>query len=82
MERQGRLRRRWIFKPTGTGSGAQGVMLFWDETLQAYVPTETGELFWDDVNKRLGIKNSSPTSEVDVTGTVTMTRLLAGGITE
>ncbi|KKM22166.1 hypothetical protein LCGC14_1628140, partial [marine sediment metagenome] len=47
-----------------------------------YVPTETGELFWDDVNKRLGIKNSSPTSEVDVTGTVTMTRLLAGGITE
>ncbi len=79
MERQGRLRRRWIFKPTGTGSDAQGVMLFWDETLQAYVPTETDELFWDDVNKRLGIKNSSPTSELDVTGTIRGTRLLIGG---
>ena len=82
MERQGRLRRRWIFKPTGTGAGAQGVMLFWDETLQAYVPTETTELFWDDTNKRLGVKNATPTSELDVTGTVTMTRLLAGGVTE
>ena len=53
MERQGRLRRRWIFKPTGTGSGAQGVMLFWDDTLQAYVPTETDECIWDDTNKWL-----------------------------
>ena len=53
MERQGRLRRRWIFKPTGTGADAQGVMLFWDETLQAYVPTDIDELFWDDTNKTL-----------------------------
>jgi hypothetical protein len=50
MERQGRLRRRWIYKPT---SGNQGVMLFWDDTLQAYVPTETTELIWDDTNKTL-----------------------------
>jgi hypothetical protein len=51
MERQGRLRRRWIFKPTGSGN--QGVMLFWDDTLQAYVPTEATELVWDDTNKWL-----------------------------
>ncbi len=80
MERQGRLRRRWIFKPTGTGN--QGVMLFWDETLQAYVPTEASELVWDDVNKRMGINKAVPTSELDVGGTITGTRLLIGGITE
>ena len=51
MERQGRLRRRWIFKPTGTGN--QGVILFWDETLEAYVPTETSEVIWDDTAKIL-----------------------------
>lgn len=82
MERQGRLRRRWIFKPTGTGADAQGVILFWDETLQAYVPTETDELFWNDVKKWLGINKSNPTSSLDVGGTGTFTRLLAGGITE
>ena len=84
MERQGRLRRRWIFKPTGTGADAQGVMLFWDETLQAYVSTETTELVFDDDSspKRLGINKAVPTSELDVGGTVTMTRLLAGGVVE
>ncbi len=55
MERQGRLRRRWTFKPTGTGAGAQGVILFWDDTLQAYVPTETTEMFWDDTAKKFTV---------------------------
>lgn len=77
MERQGRLRRQWVEKGT-----AQGQMMFWDATLDKWVHTETDELFWDDVNKRLGVKNALPTSEVDVTGTVTTTRVLAGGITE
>jgi len=60
----------------------QGVLLFWDDTLQAWVPTETTELFWDDVNKRFGIKTATPSSELDVAGTVTVTRILAGGVTE
>ena len=61
---------------------AQGQMLFWDATLDKWVHTEVSELFWDDVNKLLGINKSSPTSRVDVGGTATMTRLLAGGVTE
>lgn len=61
---------------------AQGQLLIWDAALGRWVHTETNELFWDDSNKRLGIKNASPTSELDVAGTVTMTRILAGGIIE
>ncbi len=61
---------------------AQGVLLFWDEALQAWASTETSELFWDDSNKRLGIKTASPSSEVDVSGTITVTRILAGGVKE
>ena len=33
---------------------SQGTLLFWDDILQAWAPTETNELFWDDTNKRLG----------------------------
>jgi hypothetical protein len=77
MERQGRLRRQLV-----EDGAAQGQMMFWDNTLKKWVHTEVTELFWDDVNKRLGVINSSPTSEVDVTGTVTITRLLAGGVKE
>jgi hypothetical protein len=61
---------------------SQGVLLFWDDALQAWVPTETNELFWDDTNKRLGVKTATPSSELDVSGTITMTRSLAGGVTE
>ncbi len=61
---------------------AQGQILFWDNTLKKWVFTETSELFWDDVNKRLGIKNTTPTSTVDVSGTLTVTRILAGGVKE
>lgn len=61
---------------------AQGQMIFWDATLEKWVKTETSELFWDDVNKRVGINTSTPTSTLDVNETVTVKRLLAGGITE
>ncbi len=61
---------------------AQGQILFWDNTLKRWVFTETSELFWDDSNKRLGIKTASPSSEVDVSGTITVTRILAGGVKE
>lgn len=79
MKRQGRLRRQWVEKGT-----AQGQMMFWDATLDKWVHTETSELIFDDNNtpKRIGINNATPTSELDVGGTVTMTRLLAGGVTE
>lgn len=77
MIRHGRICRELLV----TGN-EQGQMLFWDDTLEKWVPTETSELFWDDVNKRLGINQSSPTSELDVGGTVTVKRLLAGGVTE
>jgi len=63
--------------PDGT---AAGQMLFWTGT--QWVHTETNEIYWDDTEKRVGIINNAPTSELDVTGTVTMSRLLAGGIHE
>ncbi len=61
---------------------AQGQILFWDNTLKKWVFTETSELFWDDTNKRLGIITATPSSELDVVGTVTVTRILAGGVKE
>lgn len=61
---------------------AQGQMAFWDATLKRWVPMETSEMFWDDTNKRLGINQSAPTSTLDVNETVTVKRILAGGVTE
>lgn len=60
---------------------AQGQMMFWEHNVK-WAKTETSELFWDDVNKWLGVSNSNPTSELDVGGTATVTRLLAGGVNE
>lgn len=60
----------------------QGQMKFWDATLNIWVPTETSELVWDDTNKRLGINRPSPTSTLDVNGTLTVRRVLAGGVKE
>ena len=77
MLRNSRIRR--VLVEEGTD---QGQMMFWDDTLKRWFHTEISELFWDDVNKRLGVNKSSPTSRADVGGTVTMTRLLAGGVTE
>lgn len=59
---------------------AAGQLLFWDGF--KWIHTEITELYWNDTLKRFGIINSSPTSESDVTGTKTMSRLLAGGIHE
>lgn len=61
---------------------AQGEMLFWDDTLKRWVNTENSELFWDDTSKRLGVKTTNPSSALDVNGTVTVKRILAGGVTE
>ena len=61
---------------------AQGQMMFWDATLNIWVPTETSELVWDDTNKRLGVNRALPTSTLDVNGTLTVRRILAGGVKE
>lgn len=60
----------------------QGQLLFWDATEEKWVGTESSELFWDDTNKRFGVSTATPTSELDVGGTGTMTRLLVGGVQE
>ena len=57
-----------------------GQILFWDGS--RWVHTEITEVYWDDTNKRLGINTSSPTSALDVNETVTVKRLLAGGVNE
>ncbi len=67
----------YVFVERGT---AVGQILFWDGN--KWVHTEASELFWDDTNKRLGINQSVPTSTLDVNETVTVKRLLAGGVTE
>ena len=37
-----------------------GEMLFWDSSVTKWTCTEDTELFWDDINKRLGIGTDSP----------------------
>ncbi|KKN78879.1 hypothetical protein LCGC14_0346510 [marine sediment metagenome] len=71
-----------VFRGDTEVIGTDGVLLYWDNDLLAWFPTKESELVWRDLTKRLGINNSSPTSELDVTGTITGTRLLIGGITE
>ncbi len=61
---------------------AQGQMLFWDAAAGKWTKTEVSEVFWDDVNKRMGINQATPTSTLDVNETVTVKRILAGGVTE
>ncbi len=62
--------------------GTDGVLLYWDNDKLAWFPTKESELVWRDLTKRLGINQSDPTSTLDVGGTGTFTRILAGGITE
>ena len=47
---------------------ANGQMLFWDGV--KWAKTEVSELFWDDVNKTMGINDSTPdpASKLDVKG--------------
>lgn len=66
----------YILKP-GT---AVGQIAFWDGF--RWVNTEITEARWDDTEKRLGINQSVPTSALDVNETVTVKRLLGGGISE
>ncbi len=37
-----------------------GEMLFWDSSVTKWTCTEDTELFWDDINKRLGIGTNEP----------------------
>ena len=69
-----------LIDPSLERGTAAGQVLFWDGS--RWVHTEVTELYWDDANKRFGVINSNPTSEHEVTGTVTMTRLLVGGVNE
>ena len=74
---------RGRYSPVGTKlekGTAQGQMIFWDATLQMWVHTEVAELFFDDTNKWLGVRTNSPAAELEVSGTLVITRLLAGGV--
>lgn len=57
-----------------------GSVLFADAA--GVISQDNNNLFWDDTNKRLGINQSSPTSTLDVNETVTVKRILAGGVRE
>jgi len=46
----------------------QGQMSFWDNSLLKWVHTEIDELLWDDINKNLGINESTPLYKMDIGG--------------
>jgi len=55
---------------------AVGQMLFWNGS--KWDNTETGEMFWDGTNNRLGIGTSSPIAKLDAVGSKTnYTRTIA-----
>ena len=49
---------------------AQGQLAFWDATLKKWTFAETSELFWDDVNKRMGIGIITPQNKLEIDGDV------------
>jgi hypothetical protein len=53
------------FNARVSGTGASGQVAFWNGT-----SSQTGDngLFWDNVNKRLGIGTNAPTQTLDVSG--------------
>ena len=59
-----------------------GQLLFWVNAEQRWKKLETSEAIWDDTNKRMGLNQANPTSTLDVNETVTVLRLLAGGVVE
>ena len=71
-----------IIDPRVESGTADGQLLYWDNAAQQWKKLETSEAIWDDVNKRMGLNQATPTSLLDANGTVTVKRLLAGGVNE
>ncbi|HEY4506719.1 MAG TPA: hypothetical protein VJH71_00955 [Candidatus Paceibacterota bacterium] len=58
----------------GTNSLTSGSILFSNGTS---ITQNNSNLFWDNINKRLGIGTSQPTYELDVAGNVSVVKLLS-----
>jgi len=71
-----------LIDPRIESGTADGQLLFWVAAAQQWRKLETSEAVWDDVKKRMGLNRAIPTSTLDVNETVTVKRLLAGGVTE
>ena len=71
-----------IIDPRIESGTADGQLLFWSNAAQQWKKLETSEAVWDDTNKRMGLNQANPTSLLDANGTVTVKRLLAGGVVE
>ena len=71
-----------IIDPRIESGTADGQLLFWVQAEQRWKKLETSEAIWDDTNKRMGLNQAIPTSTLDVNETVTVKRLLAGGVVE
>lgn len=71
-----------IIDPRIESGTVDGQLLFWVNAEQRWRKLETSEAIWDDTNKRMGLNQANPTSTLDVNETVTVKRLLAGGVTE
>lgn len=58
------------------GSGSSGQVSFWTGA-----STQSGDngLFWDNINKRLGIGNLTPATALDIVGTETISGQILGG---
>ena len=52
---------------------ANGQMLYWDHTAGIWKHTETSELIWDDVNKRIGLNTTTPSERLHVAGNILTT---------
>jgi nitrogen fixation protein len=57
--------RTWTISTGITGSGAAGQVSYWDGTTSQ---AGSNNLFWDNANGRLGVKNNTPVYEIDLGG--------------
>ena len=71
-----------IIDPRIESGTVDGQMLYWDNTATRWKKIDTSKMIWDADNDRLGINQANPTSTLDVNETVTVKRLLAGGVAE
>ena len=71
-----------IIDPRIESGTADGQLLFWVQAEQRWKKLETSEAIWNDTTKRIGLNQADPTSLLDANGTVTVKRLLAGGVVE